>query len=198
MTAAATGRLPQGFVQDAPADEGLGQARPVDEGFIGWGPGKAISADTTNELLVFRVGTERFAMSVEAVEGISVMPPITPLPAMARDQLGVCDLRGSLIPVYSPAAALNVRLAEPAVAIIAWVGRTLKASGRRVVIAVDEASGVTAIDERGWGDIGGTPCTEGFVRGVSASGTELTTLLHAGEFLAACTANADPQREETR
>lgn len=158
----------------------------------------AASVDTTNELLVFRVGAERFAMSVEAVEGISVMPPIAPLPAMARNQLGVCDLRGSLIPVYSPAAALNVRLGEPAVAIIARAGRTRMTPGRRVVIAVDEVSGVTAIHERGWGDIGGTPCTEGFVRGVSASGAELTTLLHAGGFLAACTWSADDPHEETR
>jgi chemotaxis signal transduction protein len=192
------GRLPQGFTPEGPAEAGLGQAGPAGEGFAEPGPGTAAPADTTSELLVFRVGGERFAMSVEAVEGISVMPPITPLPAMARDQLGVCDLRGSLIPVYSPAAALNVRLAAPAVAIIAWAGRTRMASGRRVVIAVDEASGVTAIQERGWGDIGGTPCTEGFVRGVSASGTELTTLLHAGEFLAACTASVDDQREERR
>jgi hypothetical protein len=29
------------------------------------------------------------------------------------------------------------------------------------------------------------------VLGVSASGAELTTLLHAGEFLVACTANPD-------
>jgi chemotaxis signal transduction protein len=158
----------------------------------------AAAMETTSELLVFRVGAERFAMSVEAVEGISVMPPITPLPAMARGQLGVCDLRGSLIPVYSPATALNVRLATPAVAIIAWAGWTRMAPGRRVVIAVDEASGVTALDERGWGDIGGIPCTDGFVRGVSASGGVLTTLLHAGGFLAACTAGADDHHEEGR
>lgn len=186
--AAAARAIPQGLVKK----------EPVLAECAGRGPGTAVSAETTSELLVFRVGGERFAMSVEAVEGIGDMPPITPLPAMARDQLGVCDLRGSLIPVYSPAAALNVRLGTPAVAIIAWAGRTRMVPGRRVVIAVDEASGVTAIHERGWGDIGGTPCTEGFVRGVSASGTELTTLLHAGEFLAACTASADDHHEETR
>jgi chemotaxis signal transduction protein len=147
--------------------------------------------DTMTELLVFRVGRERFAMSVEAVEGVSEMPAITALPVMVPDQLGVCDLRGTLVPVYSPAAALNVGLDAPAVGIIAWAGQTGTAPGRRVVIAVDEAAGVTAMGDRGWGDIGGTPCTEGFVRGVSASGAELTTLLHAGEFLVACTANRE-------
>ena len=59
------------------------------------------------------------------------------------------------------------------------------------MIAVDEAAGVTATHDREWGDIGGTPWTAGFVRGVSASGTELTTLLDASEFLVACTANPD-------
>jgi purine-binding chemotaxis protein CheW len=203
VTAAAAGRIPQALPRDdldqsGLAEPGLPPAGPAGEGIIGWGSSAGASAETTSELLVFRVGGERFAMSVEAVEGISEMPLITPLPAMARHQLGVCDLRGSLIPVYSPAVALNVRLAAAAIAIIAWAGRTRTAPGRRVVIAVDEASGVTAIHERGWGDIGGTPCTEGFVRGVSASGTELTTLLHAGEFLAACAASIDDQREETR
>jgi len=158
------------------------------------------------ELLVFRVGRERFAMSVEAVEGVSEMPAITPLPVMTPDQLGVCDLRGALVPVYSPANALNVGLGAPTVGIIAWAGQTDAAAGRRVVIAVDEAAGVTALHDRGWGDIGGTPWTEGFVLGVSASGAELTTLLHAGEFLVACTANPDgglanqkvDRREEAR
>jgi hypothetical protein len=100
--------------------------------------------------------------------------------------------------VYSPAAALNVALGAPAVGIIAWAGQTGTMPGRRVVIAVDDAAGVTAIHERGWGDIGGTPCTDGFVRGVSASGTELTTLLHAGEFLVACTASPDDKLEGVR
>jgi chemotaxis signal transduction protein len=188
MIAAVTGGLPHGLAHDGQA--GPDVAVPS--------PGMAGVADITSELLVFRVGGEQFAMSVEAVEGISVMPPITPLPAMPDNQLGVCDLRGSLIPVYSPSAALNVRLGTPAVAMIAWAGRTRLSPGRRVVIAVDEASGVTAIHERGWGDIGGTPCTEGFVRGVSASGAELTTLLHASGFLAACTASPDDHHEETR
>ena len=153
---------------------------------------------TTSELLVFGVGGEQFAMSVEAVEGVTEMPVITPLPAMGPDQLGVCDLRGALVPVYSPAAALNVALGTPAVGIVAWAGQTATTPGRRVVIAVDHAAGVTTIQERGWGDIGGTPCREGFVRGVSATGTELTTLLHAGEFLAACTANAEDKMEGAR
>jgi chemotaxis signal transduction protein len=166
------------------------------QGFEAPGPGTL--PGTTSELLVFRVGAERFAMSVEAVEGVSVMPVITPLPVMAPDQLGVCDLRGALVPVYSPAAALNVALGAPAVGIIAWAGQTGTMPGRRVVIAVDDAAGVTAIHERGWGDIGGTPCTDGFVRGVSASGTELTTLLHAGEFLVACTASPDDKLEGVR
>jgi chemotaxis signal transduction protein len=157
--------------------------------------GLSTVAGTTSELIVFRVGGERFAMSVEAVEGVRVMPAITPLPAMAPGQLGVCDVLGALVPVYSPAAALNVALASPAIGIIAWAGQTDTSPGRRVAIAVDEVAGMAAVHERGWGDIGGAPSTDGFVRGVSASGAELTTLLHAGEFLRACTAHADGQAE---
>jgi chemotaxis signal transduction protein len=115
---------------------------------------------------------------------------------MPPHMLGVCELRGSLVPVYSPAAALNVALGAPAVAIIAWVGRTDVDAGRRVAIAVDEAAGVTTTHAARWGGIGGAPGSDGFVRGVSAFGTELTTLVHAGEFLVACTAGRADTTEE--
>lgn len=140
------------------------------------------------ELLHFRVGAEQFAMAVDAVEAVSDMPAIDPLPTMPPHMLGVCDLRGSLMSVYSPAAALNVPLGAPAVAIIATVGRSETSPGRRVAIAVDEATGVAAMPDARWSGIGGAPGSEGMVRGVSAVGSMLITLVDAGDFLAACTA----------
>jgi purine-binding chemotaxis protein CheW len=156
----------------------------------------ADTADVGDELLVFRVGGERFAMRVDAVEAVSELPGVNRLPTMPPHMLGVCELRGSLVPVYSPAGALNVPLGAPAVAIIAWVGRTETDAGRRVAIAVDEAAGVTTTHAARWGGIGGAPGSDGFVRGVSAFGTELTTLIHAGEFLAACTVGRSGSAEE--
>ena len=155
------------------------------------GPAAAVPDDVelaARELLTFRVGGERFAMTVDAVDAVRDMPAINPLPSMPPHMLGVCELRGSLIPVYSPAMALNVSLTSPTVAIIAWVGRTGVASGRRVAIAVDEAESVTATDGMRWSGIGGAPGVDGFVRGVSTLGAVLTTLVDAGDFLMACTA----------
>jgi purine-binding chemotaxis protein CheW len=138
------------------------------------------------ELLTFRVGVERFAMAVGLVDAVSDMPAINPLPSMPPHMLGVCELRGSLIPVYSPAAVLNVVLNAPLVAIIAWVGRTGVAPGRRVAIAVDEAESVSDTHGARWSGIGGAPGSDGFVRGVSTLGEVLTTLVDADDFLRAC------------
>jgi hypothetical protein len=57
-----------------------------------------------------------------------------------------------------------------------------------VVIAVDEAMGVAAMPDVQWGGIGGAPGADGFIRGVSAVGPVLTTLIDAEDFLIACTA----------
>ena len=46
------------------------------------------------------------------------MPRLQPLPGMPAGMIGVAELRGSLIPVYSPARVLNVSVDQPTAAII--------------------------------------------------------------------------------
>lgn len=115
------------------------------------------------------------------------MPEVRTLPAMSPHMLGVCELRGSLVPVYSPAGALNVVLDRPDSAIIAWAGRTRSAGGRRVAIAIAGADGVIAFDPGGWNGLGGAPARQGLVRGVSTQDGRVTTLIDAAAFLTACT-----------
>ncbi len=162
-----------------------------------------VAAEPAAEVLIFRVGSERFAIDVAAIDEVIELPPIRPMPAMPPAMLGVCELRGALMPVYSPAIALNVPLAEAAAAIVARVPRRPGAAGeragtRRVAIAVAAAEGVTVWES----DAAQALSNDGIVLGVSARDGALVALIDALAFVAACTvsdgdaANVEPPVED--
>ena len=141
-----------------------------------------------SDLLVFRAGEERFALPVSGLEAVIEMPPVRPLPGMPTGMLGVAELRGSLIPVYSPERVLKVAVEEPAAAIVvrvAGTGRTAGA-GRRIAIAISSAEGVTPYVPGFWTGVGGPAPRVGLVRGVSSFDGLLTTLVDGATFIAAC------------
>jgi purine-binding chemotaxis protein CheW len=140
-----------------------------------------------SELLVFRAGPERFAMAVEGLEAVIEMPRIQPLPGMPTGMLGVAELRGSLIPVYSPARVLNIVVDDTTAAIVVRVGADGTAgAGRRVAIAVTAAEGVTVYEPTAWSGVGGPAPEAGLVRGVATWDGQLTTLVDTASFVGAC------------
>jgi chemotaxis signal transduction protein len=143
-----------------------------------------------DQVLVFKVGGESFAIAVSAIEAVTEMPALRQLPAMPPHMLGMSELRGSLVAVYSPAGALNVGPDEPHAVIVAWAGRGAGRAGRRVAIAITEAAGVMAFEPTVWRGVGGAAARDGLVLGVAARGTTVTTLIDADAFLAACTSSA--------
>ena len=94
-----------------------------------------------SETLVFRVGTERFAIDLAAVEEAIELPSVHHLPEMPDHLLGVFELRGRLVPVYSPQRVLRVALAHEAAAVL-----VLRAGERRLGLAVDDVDDVLTID----------------------------------------------------
>jgi purine-binding chemotaxis protein CheW len=142
---------------------------------------------TGSELLVFRAGPERFALAVGELEAVIEMPAVRPLPGMPAGMLGVAELRGSLVPVYSPARVLNIEVREVGAAIIVQAGaRAPGGSGRRIAIAVSRAEGVTAYEPSEWGGVGGAVPHAGLVRGVATWDGHLVTLVDATTFVASC------------
>jgi len=140
-----------------------------------------------SELLVFRAGPERFALAVAGLESVIDMPPVRALPGMPPGMLGVAELRGSLVPVYSPARVLNVAVDDVTAAILVRTGqRGRPGAGRRIAIAVSGAEGVTAYDPSAWSGVGGPTPHTGLVRGVGTWEGCLTTLVDAAAFVAAC------------
>jgi purine-binding chemotaxis protein CheW len=115
------------------------------------------------DLLVFRVGRERFGVGLAAVDEVVAFPAVKPMPQSPATMLGLAELRETLVPVYTPAAALGLPLDDPRAMIVA---RTR--DGRRLGIAVDEAEGVLAFDF----DALATTHASGLVLGVSSRGRE--------------------------
>jgi purine-binding chemotaxis protein CheW len=129
------------------------------------------------DLLVFRAGGERFAVGLAAVDEVIDTGTITAFPQSPSAMLGVSELRGSLIPVYTPGPALGVRIGERKKIVVAR-GR----DGRRVGLAVDDAEGVMAFDF----ETLNTSSAEGMLLGISPRGN-LLAVVDIEALVAACT-----------
>ena len=134
------------------------------------------------EILLFRIGNERFAVDLAAIEEAIDIPAVHFVPEMPSAMLGVTTVRGSLTPMYSPAAALGLSLHDGTSALI------VRRGSRRVGIVVDEVDDVTTLDlallrEPPLADAG-----DGIVLGVLRQRESLLALVDPEALLVACQA----------
>jgi purine-binding chemotaxis protein CheW len=134
------------------------------------------------EILLFRIGDERFAIGLAEVEEAIDIPPVHHVPEMPPAMLGVITVRGVLTSVYSPAAALGLSLHDGTSALIFRRGRT------RVAVVVDEVDDVTALDLALLRDAPDLAEGDGIVLGVVRQGDVLLSLVDADALIAACQA----------
>jgi len=113
------------------------------------------------EMLLFRVGGERFALplvcSEEAVEALAHEP----LPGMPAGMLGVARHRGARLPVYAAKAALGVAVATPEP-----VTLVVRAEGGRCGLVVDDVEDVIMADLSALRAVPGPKSTDPVLRGV--------------------------------
>lgn len=94
------------------------------------------------EALVYRLGSERLALALEAVEETTRAAEVTPVPGMPPSVLGVINIRGQVLPVIS----LRRHFSLPEEPIRVWQSFVIARAGRRrVVLVVDEVCAVTAL-----------------------------------------------------
>jgi chemotaxis signal transduction protein len=91
--------------------------------------------------------------------------------------LGVSEIRGALVPVYTPGPALGVDIVDRKKIVVAR-GR----DGRRVGLAVDDAEGVMAFDF----ETLNTAAAQGMLLGISPRGS-LLAVVDIEALVAACT-----------
>jgi purine-binding chemotaxis protein CheW len=135
-----------------------------------------------SEILLFRVGDERFAIELAAVEEAIDIPPVHHVPEMPPAMLGVITVRGVLTSVYSPAAALGLSLHDGTSALIFRRGRT------RLAVVVDEVDDVTSLDLALLRDAPALDAGDGIVLGVVRQHDVLLALVDADALIAACQA----------
>lgn len=130
---------------DAADDSGDWSSQPVAE------PGlepqrtlreRARAKEGSAELLMFRVGGERFAVELILVDEVIDLPVIHYVPEMPPAMLGVVTVRGSLTPVYSPLHALGLALAQRDAVLI------FRRGAHRVGILIDDVDDALTVDLR--------------------------------------------------
>lgn len=136
----------------------------------------------TVEMLVFRVGRERFGIELAAVEEAIDIPPVHHVPEMPPSMLGVITVRGTLTSVYSPTIALGLPIEDGTSALIFRRGRS------RLAVVVDEVDDVSTLDLATLRDAPALDAGDGLLLGVVRRHESLLALVDADALLAACQA----------
>ena len=130
------------------------------------------------DLLVVRIGSERFAVPLEAVDELVEAPRLRRVPGAPDALLGLFTLGESLLPLYSPSAVLGAEPSGEQVALVMRGGRA------RVAIVVDDADDVINVS---LADVLEAPRTgrhDDIVLGVIWRDGDLLTLLDARAVVA--------------
>ena len=132
-------------------------------------------------VLLFRVGVERFAVSLASVDEAVDLPDVHPLPEMPDGMLGVFNLRGRMMPLFSPLRALGLTTANPPPAALVIHGREQLAA-----VAVDDVDDVLEIDMSALHHAPGAGDADGVLLGVVHRGGDLISVVNAICVVSAC------------
>ena len=130
------------------------------------------------DLLVVRIGGERFAVPLESVDELVESPNLRDVPGAPTGLLGLFTLGEATLPLYSPAAVLGATPLGEQVALVMRGGRA------RVALAVDDADDVISIALADVLDAPRTGHHDDVVLGVIWRDGELLTLLDARAVVA--------------
>jgi purine-binding chemotaxis protein CheW len=156
------------------ADEPRGPRRPLRE--------RARNREGIAELLMFRIGTERFAVELMCVDEAIDLPDVHHVPEMPPAMLGVITVRGALTPVFTPDAALGVPVQGKGAALI------FRADRGRFALAIDDVDDVMTLDLSMLRDAPGSDVADSVVLGVARNAGVIVALVDADALVLACQA----------
>jgi len=143
---------------------------------------RARSRSGIAELLMFRIGNERFAVELMCVEEAIDLPEVHHVPEMPPAMLGVVTVRGALTPVYTPDSALGVPVEGRAAALI------FRADRGRFALAIDDVDDVMTLDLAQLRDAPGIEGADSVVLGVARNGSVIVALVDAEALMLTCQA----------
>lgn len=146
-----------------------------------------------SEVLLFRLGGERFAASLAAIDEAVDLPELHPIPESPPDLLGVFELRGRLVPLYSAARALRLDAPDgiPPCAFI------LSHAGMRIGIAVDGLDDAVAIPAESLREAPDSEDGDGVLLGVAHVGAGVVTIVSASALARTCLESGSHGRTES-
>jgi purine-binding chemotaxis protein CheW len=169
-----THRIATDGLWDEEPDEPRGPRRPLRE--------RARNRDGVAELLMFRIGTERFAVELACVEEAIDLPEVHHVPEMPPAMLGVITVRGALTPVFTPKLALGVPVVGKGAALI------FRAERGRFALAIDDVDDVMTLDLTMLRDAPGSDVADSVVLGVARNEGVIVALVDADALVLACQA----------
>ncbi|MEO7457903.1 MAG: chemotaxis protein CheW [Gemmatimonadaceae bacterium] len=143
-------------------------------------PPEPVVKEELVDLLMFRVGAERFAVELLGVDEVIDLPIIHFVPEMPPAMVGVVNVRGSLTPVYSPHVPLGLPLAQSEAVLI------FRHAGSRVGILIDDVEDAINVDLRELRETPGNHEHDEVVLGVVRHGGALVAVADVTALIAAC------------
>jgi len=148
---------------------------------------RARSRSGVVELLMFRIGTERFAVELSSVEEAIDLPDVHHVPEMPPAMVGVITVRGALTPVFTPDDALGVRVEHRSAALI------FRSPRGRFALAIDDVDDVMTLDLAQLRDAPGVDGSDPVVLGVARHEGSIVALVDAEALIEACQAIPVPE-----
>jgi purine-binding chemotaxis protein CheW len=164
---------------DASYSHHHGPRRPLRE--------RARGRSGTVDLLMFRIGTERFAVELSCVEEAIDLPDVHHVPEMPPAMLGVITVRGALTPVFTPDDALGVPVERRSAALI------FRSERGRFALAIDDVDDVMTLDLTQLRDAPGVDGSDPVVLGVARNEGSIVALVDAEALVEACQAIPVPE-----
>jgi purine-binding chemotaxis protein CheW len=141
--------------------------------------------DGEARVLVFRVGGERFAVALLAVDEVIEAPEMQHMPDAPPQVRGVATLRGQLLSIYDPLALLGAslsggdRTASPGATLVF----TRAGEPHRIGLAVDDVYDAVTISESEMRGVPGSDGSDGALLGLVRRGSELIGVLDVDALL---------------
>lgn len=127
--------------------------------------------DGATRMLVFRIGSELFALPIGAVHEVIDMPAVQQLPDAPKNILGIATLRGDLVSIYDPRPLLQAGDDS--------FGTVLIFAGDkgRIGLAIDDVFDPMLMEAADVRSAPGVDASDGLLLGVVRRGTDLIGVL---------------------
>lgn len=144
--------------------------------------------DGSARLLVFRLGAERFAVSLADVDEVIDAPAVQRLPDAPSVVLGISPIRGAWMTVYNPRPLLHLPAKHDVGGRNDGAALLFIRDDKRIALEVDDVFDALTVSEDEMRPPPSIGIADGFVTGVIRRGAELIAVLDCVALLGAATA----------